>query len=291
MKKFESTIIKTNNVEDILFNVEKVSMESINGIKGGTSETSFAVVGDINGEKQILNVCSSRYNLVPNSEIFLPIVQELNARGIEYKVNFKSIDNVKFYGEFIITDDVMSIGMDEDKIHHKINIAHSYNGLLNYSINMGYYRLVCSNGLTIPVKGQEKHNFSMKGKHTPKMSEMVNQALDLLDRTITQKSLVAETFKTMANTKVTDLEGTMVNLMEGIKMNAVNARSGNKSNNFEYAMDIAKKEASKLDSDMNLWLVYNAVNNAIFSDELNSKHDEFRMQEDAKLMDLVLEMI
>jgi hypothetical protein len=283
----------TNNLQDILFDVQKVTMEeATNGLLvGGTSETEYAIVGKINKKNHILNSCSERYNLVPNSAIFSPIEKELKARGIDFDVTYKNVNNVKFYGDFVMNSDFLNVGTDNDIISPKINIAHSYNGLLNYSLTMGYFRLVCSNGLVIPVKGQEQHNFQAKGKHTPSLDQNLAMMLEKMDYLITNKELVQEGFNSLYNTKVTNLDNFLLESMEAIGMNAENKRSGKKTKNFDYAKEIAQKEAKKLDSDMNLWLVYNAVNNTIFNDDLNTKHDEFRTADDTKLMSHLLELV
>jgi len=79
----------------------------------------------------------------------------------------------------------------------------------------------------------------------------------------------------------------MSNIMEksGIKAERKTKEGKNMTKNFEFAKDVAMKEAKELGTELNYWLIYNAINGAIFSDELNKVHDEFRTKADMKLRD------
>lgn len=284
---------------NMLFDVEKVALSEImkGGITSGSNETAYAIVGDIDGQKQVLNVCSDRYHLVPNSEIFLPIEQELTNRGIKYKATYRNIGNQKFYADYIIEEKALQVGTDKDKIFPKIRVSHSYNGTLNYTVNMGYYRLICSNGLSVPVtvKGKEHHNFNVTAKHTPKLQENIDLFFEKLDYLLSNAQLLSEGFNKLASKTIqtNNLDRVMSHIMEKsgvIKAERKTKEGKNMTKNFEYAKEVALKEAKELNTDLNYWLIYNAINGAIFNDDLNKVHEEFRTKADVKVMDTMLAM-
>lgn len=277
-------------LENIIFPVEKIEMSKLTGLVSPKGN-EFGIVGTIGEERHLLSVCSDRYNLVPNDQIFLPIENELKQRGINYTANYQAIDNAKFYVTYIIEDFKLEVGAN-DIVKPKITVFHSYNGSMNYTLSFGYFRMICSNGLVVPVKGQEQSNFHIKGKHTPKLTENINFFFEKLDFFLTQKQLAQQGFEKLFNTKISDreLENILISQMEAIKLNAINKRSENQTENLLFAINQTKKEQSELKSDLNLWLVYNSINATIYNDELNTKHNEFRLQDDQKLMENLLEL-
>ena len=276
-------------LESILFPVEKVSLSTLTGLKA-VKENEYGIVATIKNEKHLLSVCSSRYNLVPNNQIYLPIETELKNRGVNYNSNYQVIDNSKFYGTYTLNDYSIEISQG-DIVKPVIKVFHSYNGTLNYTLAFGYFRLICSNGLVVPVKGQEKSNFHLKGKHTPKLNENLDFFFEKLDYFLTQKELVFNGYNKLLTTKIDNLDEVLIAQMESIKLSAINKRSENKTENFNFAYQQIIKEQNELNTDLNLWLVYNGINATIFNDELNSKHNEFRLQEDMQLMENLLELV
>ena len=66
----------TNNLSDLLFNVEKVPFMDFDT----NSDYAYSVIGYPNGQKTLLNQCSDVYTLVPNNEIFTPARPILSAK-------------------------------------------------------------------------------------------------------------------------------------------------------------------------------------------------------------------
>ena len=58
----------------------------------------------VDENKNILNFCSSRYNLVTNESIFKPIELYLKDNDIKYNRSVRIINNAKFYVDYIIGD-------------------------------------------------------------------------------------------------------------------------------------------------------------------------------------------
>ena len=159
----KATNLMPTSLEEILFKVEiKENPRATN------NEYSKVVTGIIDNKEIDLNYCSPKYTLVPNSKIFPSIRQILLDKGINFSETYSHIDNARFYGSYILHDDkfIHRVNGSNDMIKPIINIQHSYNGKTNYKIQFGYFRLVCSNGLVIPVEEMKEYNLSIVGKHT-----------------------------------------------------------------------------------------------------------------------------
>ena len=76
-----------NQLNDLLFDVKKVNFAETFGM-AANSDYSHAIIGNINGENKVLNVCSDRYELVRNSEIFPQIRQILNDAGLQFSEKY-----------------------------------------------------------------------------------------------------------------------------------------------------------------------------------------------------------
>jgi sorbitol-specific phosphotransferase system component IIBC len=45
-------------------------------------------------------------------------------------------------------------------------------------MTFGYFRLICENGLVVPVEGKEAENIHIIGKHTAKILESLEQLME-----------------------------------------------------------------------------------------------------------------
>jgi len=131
-----------------------------------------------------LNYCSPRYELVPNADIFPVVRQLLISHGIEFTESYSHIDYARFYASYIITDKRYAHkinGSTSDLVYPMLKVQHSYNGQTKYNIVFGYYRVICTNGLVIPVEEMKHYNLSMVGKHT----ESIKRSLQKLNHALT----------------------------------------------------------------------------------------------------------
>jgi hypothetical protein len=281
--------MKTSNLEqvelqDLLFNVEMRDNP-----RNTNPEYSKVVTGIIDGKEIDLNYCSPRYELVPNDEIFPVIRQILILHGIEFSENYYMLNNARFYGEFIIEDQRFAYrmnGSQGDIIKPVIRVQHSYNGLTKYAISFGYFRLVCSNGLVIPVEDMKEYNMYVTGKHTAS----IKRSLEKLENTITYFAENAAQITASITAKYDQLTGNMVeNIEDRIKevLNAANitAVENNKFNTVEYIKNRINGEIDLYGGQVNDWLVYNGINQYIHDDELNKKTPEARYNLDSKVLE------
>lgn len=290
----------TVSKNEVLFPVEKIkATDVIQGMEFNSDYNHMIIAND----NQVLNVCSERYNLVKNTEILPRIEAVLDQYGIDYEFNARmASDKARFKFTYRLKDQSLAIGKG-DIINPKIDIYHSYNGLVSYSMNMGYFRLICSNGLSIPIlkdeKGRKLNNFSAKGRHTTKLSENLNsleaELNDLLDMRTTHNKVIKEIFKGMNSEKLPSWENRLIEVLEANKLPSIeeNKAIGKYESDFMvFIKDTVISEADQLNPNETVvtdWLIYNGINNAIYNNEFNSKADNVRATIDQNVLTYMLE--
>lgn len=266
------------NLSDILFDVEKTPF-----LGKCNSDYAFDIFGTINGEKTRLNACSDRYELVKNEDIFLPIRQTLLDAGISFTEQYEHTDYARFYANYKFNDGGIKIGQSNDLIFPRLEVRHSYNGLTKYSIVFGYFRLVCSNGLVIPVEEKEQSNFQITGKHTQSINTSFDTLKEKIHFFVNNLKIASEGFNKMAEIWVADPKQRLEEVT-----NAVGIKKG-----FDDMFNIMMVESSKLGEryeggKVNDWLIYNAINNYVHNDANNKKAPEARYKIDQEVIDYML---
>lgn len=285
MKK--STLKSVNGLSEILFPVEKVKVTDF----ACSSDYAFDVFAYPNGEKLRVNSCSDRYELVPNVEIFPKIREQFLNKNIPITERYSHIGYSRFYGQITIEDQKLAYkinGSNGDIIKPMVKIQHSYNGLTKYSITFGYYRLVCSNGLTIPVQEMNKYNLSIAGKHTSSILgsiEQLNHTLTYFTNNIDQINLAINAkFDAIAKNCPTNWEERLIEVLNATKIPIV---EGN-TNTLGRISSAILSEIDLFGGTVNDWLIYNGINQYINDNTLNVKTPEVRDQMDVKVFDYLL---
>lgn len=275
-------IVHTSDVNDLLFPVKMVDTSEIFGM-AANSDYQKAVIATIDGQDKILNVCSERYELVPNTEIFGMIEADLLSKGVNFTPYYSMRNHAVFTAKYVIEDEKFFIGNGKDVIKPMISVNHSYNGLVQYFLNCGYYRMICSNGLVIPAKGYEDRNLSVKGKHTKLINNSVEKLFNVLDDffgTGNLSDIFVERYGKLYDTKIENVS----ERVEAV-MNAVGIKKG-----LEDVLATIRTEMAKLgETKANDWLVYNGINELIFDNSKNVKTDIVRQELDKKVLNLVLQ--
>ena len=222
------------------------------------SEYSHIVRGIVDGIEMDLNYCSNRYALVPNDMIFPRIEAELQARGVKFSVKYSQVDNVRFYADYILEDESLSIGTGKDKIKPVIKISHSYNGLTKYSITFGYFRVICSNGMTIPVEGQEEKNLNIVGKHTKEILNSFDTMFEKMSNFFDMQKTFKKRFDVLADRMIVNYGERVEAVLEASKLKPSKAQ-------LEVINQTIQSEANTLyNGKVNDWLIYNGINAYIY---------------------------
>jgi len=287
MKNVKSNIELNCSLETILFDVEKVKCET-----PSNSDYEYDIFAYPNGEKLRVNSCSDRYELIPNSEIFPTVEKILNDNKIDFSVQYSHYNHAKFYANYIIEDKkyAFKVNGSNDIVKPQINVQHSYNGLNKYGIIFGYFRLICSNGLTIPVEEMKEYNLSMTGKHTisiQKSFETLNSTLQYFALNAVQVTLaITAKFEAMTKEQVINVDDRIKEVLNIVKITAV---ENNNFNTVDYIKGVIDSEKHLYNDNVNDWLIYNGINSYIFNDELNLKAPEKRAEMDSKVLQAIMQ--
>lgn len=130
-------------------------------------------------------------------------------------------------------------------------IRNSYNGESSLSFHLGFYRLICSNGLTIAVPGTEGSNLTRKSRHvTGPMKEFTRN----LDEAIVAAFVGLQGLQA----RFSELESTPITPVQEIALVERLGLSKNQRTTFE---NLRAGYAGR-DTEANLWAVYNCINEA-----------------------------
>lgn len=283
---------KIVTLNDLLFPVELIDNPNRTN-----SEYSKIVVGTLSdgGDPQIcLNYCSPRYELIPNADIFPKIEETLNNNNISYTAEYSHINNVRFYVNYRITDERYGYKMlnsnGGDKIQPILNVQHSYNGLTKYKITFGYFRLVCTNGLTIPVKEMKDFNLSISGKHTETIKHSflkLDEMLKYFSENCLQITLaITSKYESLAGKMVVNVEDRIKEVLNAVKINAVETKN---LNTVDFITEKINNETHLYNGKVNDWLIYNSINQYIFNDSINIAAPEKRQENDSLVLEYMLE--
>lgn len=279
------------SLKDLTFPVELIDNPNKTN-----SEYSKIVTGIIDGGEFDLNYCSPRYELVPNASIFPVVENILNAHGIAFSVVYSHTNHARFYGDFIIEDPRFGYKMEgtNDVIKFIWNFQHSYNGLTKYRGVAGFYRLVCTNGLVVPVKEMSDYNLVIQGKHTSSILKSLEQFSQIMENVTnnlgTVKTAITQKYEILGGTWVKKPEDRIEEVMNATKISIVDNKN---FSTMQHIMSTIKSEANDnslgYDGRINDWLIYNAINQYINDDERNIAAPETRREKDQKVLEYMLE--
>tara|TARA_R110001632_G_scaffold29501_2_gene78279 strand:+ start:305 stop:1117 length:813 start_codon:yes stop_codon:yes gene_type:complete len=242
--------------QKLLFKVEKKKTSELTGLTTLASRHSHATVmtEPDSGIEQVIAFVGPDYELVRNEDILIPLHEALKD---DYKLEIKTSHRnySQFEATFTVKDKSLSI-MKGDEIFPQVKIQNSYDGRLRLKIKAGYYRLICSNGLTAPV-GEERE---MDSIHTASIKELVDQFVGFIGEFINISKSTAEIYKPLVDIKIDELmvEELINDITKGTKF---------PKRQIETAIDIMNFEAEQLKVKPNGWLLYNGLNNVIYDDD------------------------
>ena len=278
-------------LNDICFPVEMRDNERITN-----QEYSKVVTGIINNEEVDLNYCSPRYELVPNETIFPKVEEILKEKGIAYSVEYTHIQNARFYGLFTIEDPRFSYTMKgtKDKIKFIWNFQHSYNGLTKYKGVAGFFRLVCTNGLTVPVQEMKDYNLEIQGKHTASivhsLADFSQILVDVLANLGTVKTAITDKYEKLGGVWVPKPEDRIKEVLQANKIAMIETPKLNTVNDIMSKITFeADKDGLGYDGRVNNWLIYNGINQYLNDDNLNIASPEKRRDKDSAVLEYMLE--
>ena len=271
-------------------------VELRDNLRNTNREYSKVVTGIINGEEMDLNYCSPVYELVPCTDIFPKVEEIFRRKGIAFSVQYSHTQNARFYGNYTIEDPRFGYRMQgtNDVIKFIWNFQHSYNGLTKYKGIAGFYRLVCTNGLTVPIAEMKEYNLVLEGKHTNAILHSLQEFESILVNVTSNLGVV----KTAITAKYESLGGRWVanpkdRLKEVLKASSIIIVENAKFNTVNDIMNRINKESKDTNlgynGRVNDWLIYNGINQYVNDDNRNIAAPEKRRETDSKVLEYMLE--
>jgi len=270
----------TTDINDLLFDVEKVENEDFEC----NSDYAYDIFGYINGVKKRLNCCSDRYELVTNKQIFATARQTLKNEGIQFSESYTVINDSRFYAEYVLEGADFEVSKG-DAIKPILKINHSYNGLTKYAITFGYFRLICTNGLVIPVAEKSEFNLRITGKHTVSIQNSLIKLGESIKFFIANTDLICKGFNQLSDHSVPEYGARLLEVLNASKIAIID---NNKFKTIGYIENVILKEAAQLNIGVNDWLIYNGINRYINDSELNIKAPEVRYESDKAVFDYLI---
>lgn len=243
---------KLKAVEELLYPVHKVKSSELLPDFDFTPQQEYAIVVDTPGGKKVVNHCSKGYQLVPNSDIVNPLMEAF--KGMDIEIQGSQRWDSRFDMNIVFKDKSLDLKSAKgDFITPKLKIRNSYDGRVRYSYAMGYWRLICSNGLVIPAEGLEHLNTQLTMRHTPSLEEHVNPGYirEMVEGFIEAGKEITKPYEELAKKKVKDLEERVHEVISETKFST---RRG------EDVLDRIQEEMKILKGTPNDWMVYNGFN-------------------------------
>ena len=258
-------------------------------------EYSKVVTGVINGNEVDLNYCSPVYELVPCTEIFPKVEEILNRKNIAFSAEYSHTQNARFYGNFTIEDPRFGYRMKgtNDIIKFVWNFQHSYNGLTKYKGVAGFFRLVCTNGLTVPVQEMKEYNLVLEGKHTNSILHSLMEFEAILENVTNNlgvvKTAITEKYELLGGVWVAKPEDRIKEVLAATGIISVDSSKFNTLNDIMSRIDKESKDNSLgYNGRVNDFLIWNGINQYIFDDNRNIAAPEKRRETDSKVLEYML---
>ena len=278
-------------LDDLIFPVE-----TIDNPNKTNREYSKIVTGIVNDEEIDLNYCSPRYELVPNEMIFPKVEEIFNKKGIAFSAQYSHTDNARFYGNYTIEDQRFGYKMagTNDVIKFVWNFQHSYNGLTKYKGIAGFFRLICVNGLVVPVQEMKDFNLVLEGKHTASILKSLDQFSQILVNVTNNlgvvKTAITQKYESLGGRWVAKPQDRVKEVLTATKIAMVDNAKFNTLNDItKRIMSEANQTGLGYNGRVNDWLIYNGINQYINDDDRNIAAPEKRRETDSKVLEYMLE--
>lgn len=124
-----------------------------------------------------LSVVSKQYSLITHQEALFPILEKV---GQEWTVTRARVDRggAQAYVELINKTCAEEV-LKQDAVYPRVMLTNSYDRSTSVKIMYGAYRLVCLNGLTMPVAGSG--SFSFRSAHMGDVADRLTSISNNLD--------------------------------------------------------------------------------------------------------------
>jgi hypothetical protein len=275
-----------NKTEELYKEVEKVSLSDLMPKHNFPPGFECAIVDE---NKNILNFCSKKYNLVPNKSLFVPIEKTLESIGIDFSKRVNIINGSKFYVDYILKEKNQSKKVGD--VFPKISVVNSYDGTIKFRKEFGYYKLVCENGLTTPTGIHSKRiakHYKGSENEIDELNDFISEFPNAVDLFIKSLSYDYKLFEELqgkkADVKQVEEFAKMLNLSKGVTKAAIERFELETKGNFGYR-DLDNNLLVHDGGSENLFTVYNCINHAIYNTNVKELPEK-KLEKDKSLISL-----
>ncbi len=239
---------------------------------------------------KIVNMVSADYGFISNQDFFGKFEHKLREERIQFEAKYTNYDDARFTADYILDGELFIKPEHKgkygivDSIKPKLRLTNSYDGKVPLAGYFGFFRQICSNGLHAQVNDlafQKRRTRSNIEIIFPTMSEMIEQYKKNDQVKIFRKyEVLAE--KTI---KKSELENIVKHFItsENLFKFEKSDKNPEPSIQSQFVLDTIAKECDTLHVKPNAWIVYNSINEWIYSDERNKKDDGMRRNLDLKV--------
>lgn len=267
-------------LQEIFFPVKKIPAKDL--LSEEYADVTFSkkrdhvIMADTPEGPRVVNTCSKQYHLITNEELMTPLVKRME-KDHDVSVKVVKDDYSRFFTDFIIKDEKLSV-MKGDPIFPRIRMNNSYDGSVKYSFSFGFYRQICTNGLTAPVKGMQSANFKLR--HTagggPTALDRTMKAIEVF---LTQSKEIIRGYDDLVKAKVS-----WDKAMEMIETVVEETKYSKKN------VDIATarlKEELEQGYTLNRFLLYNAINYSLYNSTASKMKVHKKDRVDGQVLNLI----
>ncbi|QHT71498.1 hypothetical protein GXP67_34980 [Rhodocytophaga rosea] len=315
MSFISTSLEQASSWEDICFPIEAVELSSLlpEGYQLLATDRQIAIIGDSHlGGKDIFALQSKEYSLIPNSLIRSVIDDCISG----YSLNIRYTTQGEFSIAIILPE---KVNMGSEQLYKSVIINNSYNGKTPFTIQgtsigmynekrvrSSYYREICSNGLMGWVDdfismqdylnwlaaGQPKKSKDRQQQVSKEIKEDIPKE-ELLQKRFSHKGLKNEWFKEYLAKELHNFLNYPKSLTAQV-YNRLSSKPVSKEAESiitdigvprmlaKQAQDRLRREEKLLSVKPNLWLVYNAVNYALFNSRSSlTINDRYKLDESA----------
>lgn len=236
---------------------------------------------------KVVNVVSDNYGFITNQDFFGGFERILEAEHIGFKAKYKNVNDCQFVADYLL-EGTQKVGKNykgnPDLIQPKIRLQNSYDGKIIMAGYFGFFRQVCENGLHVM-----KDELAFKLRRTSKNMEIVFPNMtEMLESYKSNEMIdIHRKFEVLAEctVKANDLEEIVKGIAESVKLFKFEKSDKNPEPSLQSqtVLNTIGRETDLLGIKPNAWIVYNAFNEWIYSDERNGKNEGMRKELDVKL--------
>ena len=266
--------------KELYKHIEKVKLSELMRKRTFPAGNEYAI---IDGKGNVLNFCSEVYFPKLNIDIFPQIESGLKNSGMQFKKKINIIGDAKFYVDYIIMERMKTLSVND--VFPKLSIWNSYDGVVKFRKEFGFYKLLCSNGLCRPTEKQSSVSFKHTKNNEHKIDDIITITKDFIKDSKNDFQAFDKLNHRSGNDKTILKLSTKLGIGKHVSEAAVNRFKLETEGKIQYLNEYNESVNSN-GVPKTMFTVYNALNWALYN--CNPKElPEKKLEKDRQLFELV----